>query len=226
MVAVRVAFPDMSEERGDRIARRREQLGLSQSELARRVGLSAAYINQLESGARKGSIDALSRIAAELQVSLAALEGDEALPARSSGPRIPVAGEVARGGVVKSDLVRSVVVPGVAARRGAIRDDESIEAPIGVDPARGFAIPIGAGMESEGLSEGSLLVCDPKRQPQPNQLVLAVDEDGARVRLMRYRVIDGEPTLWPMPGSTEHPVRLSVGDWRVVAVASGVWRPF
>ena len=53
----------------------REKAGLSQAELARRVGVSQGLIWAIENGAKRPSIKVLARIAAELSLSL-----DELLP--------------------------------------------------------------------------------------------------------------------------------------------------
>ncbi len=51
----------------------REYRGMTQAELARQVGLSPMYISQIETGRRGGSTKALRRIAAALDIDLAAL---------------------------------------------------------------------------------------------------------------------------------------------------------
>jgi DNA-binding XRE family transcriptional regulator len=48
----------------------REYRGLVQPELAESVGISAAYLSQIESGARQGSIEVLRALANGLRVSL------------------------------------------------------------------------------------------------------------------------------------------------------------
>lgn len=48
----------------------REYRGLSQIELATRVGISPSYLSQLEAGKRDGTIEVLSAIASELDISL------------------------------------------------------------------------------------------------------------------------------------------------------------
>ena len=56
------------------IKQRRTELGLSQRELAKRVGVSDAYITQLETRERiNPSLDVLRRLAKALQVSVAEL---------------------------------------------------------------------------------------------------------------------------------------------------------
>lgn len=58
------------EDIGTRIREEREREGISQRELARRIGLSASMISQLESGQSKPSVSTLYAIVTELGVSL------------------------------------------------------------------------------------------------------------------------------------------------------------
>lgn len=55
---------------GDRLREERVKAGLSQRELARRLGLSASLISQLESGMSKPSVGTLYAIVTELDLSL------------------------------------------------------------------------------------------------------------------------------------------------------------
>lgn len=55
---------------GDRLREERIRAGLSQRELARRLGLSASLISQLESGLSKPSVGTLYAIVTELNLSL------------------------------------------------------------------------------------------------------------------------------------------------------------
>ncbi|PED58961.1 helix-turn-helix domain-containing protein [Bacillus toyonensis] len=62
----------------DRIIKKRKELGLNQTELAKRAGLKAPAISQYESGARNPSYDALIRLANALNVKVDYLvSGDE-----------------------------------------------------------------------------------------------------------------------------------------------------
>ena len=62
---------------GKRIEQIREQLGLSQSALARAVGISQSAISQIEAGERNPSFDMLRQIAKALNVSVPHLVGAE-----------------------------------------------------------------------------------------------------------------------------------------------------
>lgn len=55
---------------GDRLREERVKAGISQRELARRLGLSASLISQLESGVSKPSVGTLYAIVTELDLSL------------------------------------------------------------------------------------------------------------------------------------------------------------
>jgi len=66
---------------GDRLRAERTRAGISQRELARRLGLSASLISQLESGLSKPSVGTLYAIVTELDLSLdSLLRGDDHLP--------------------------------------------------------------------------------------------------------------------------------------------------
>ena len=63
---------------GGRLRAERTKAGISQRELARRLGLSASLISQLESGLSKPSVGTLYAIVTELDLSLdKLLRGDE-----------------------------------------------------------------------------------------------------------------------------------------------------
>ncbi len=60
---------------GPRIRERRRSLGITQSALAARIGISASYLNLIESGRRSIGGSVLKRIAASLDVALDVLDG-------------------------------------------------------------------------------------------------------------------------------------------------------
>lgn len=60
---------------GPRIRERRRSLGITQSALAARIGISASYLNLIESGRRNIGGSVLKRIAASLEVALDELDG-------------------------------------------------------------------------------------------------------------------------------------------------------
>ena len=52
------------------IRHRRQELGISQNQLAKRVGISQPFMAEIESGRKKPSLDVLMRICAELGIEL------------------------------------------------------------------------------------------------------------------------------------------------------------
>lgn len=62
---------------GKRIAEVREQAGLTQSALAREMGISQSAVSQIEAGERNPSYDMLRQIAKALDVSVPYLVGAE-----------------------------------------------------------------------------------------------------------------------------------------------------
>jgi transcriptional regulator with XRE-family HTH domain len=63
---------------GDRLREERKRAGISQRELARRLGLSASMISQIESGLSKPSVGTLYAIVTELDLSLdRVIRGDD-----------------------------------------------------------------------------------------------------------------------------------------------------
>jgi transcriptional regulator with XRE-family HTH domain len=76
---------------GDRLREERSKAGISQRELARRLGLSASLISQLESGQSRPSVGTLYAIVTELGVSLDhVIRGADHPDARDDAP--PAAG--------------------------------------------------------------------------------------------------------------------------------------
>ena len=72
---------------GDRLREERVRAGISQRELARRLGLSPSLISQLESGQSKPSVGTLYSIVTELGVSLDhVIRGGEPADGNGAGP--------------------------------------------------------------------------------------------------------------------------------------------
>lgn len=64
------SLPTLDADARSVLVRRRESLGLSQRELARRVGISQPGINHIEVGRRQPSVELLERIAGALGLSV------------------------------------------------------------------------------------------------------------------------------------------------------------
>jgi transcriptional regulator with XRE-family HTH domain len=74
---------------GARLRQERTRAGLSQRELARRVGLSASLISQLESGLSKPSVGTLYSLVTELDVSLDQVIRGDSYVAAATGDAKP-----------------------------------------------------------------------------------------------------------------------------------------
>ncbi|MDQ1316657.1 MAG: hypothetical protein QG588_305 [Candidatus Poribacteria bacterium] len=61
---------------GERIKNRRIELGISQTQLAKKASLTSASISQFESGSRKPSFDVISKLALALEVNTDYLLGN------------------------------------------------------------------------------------------------------------------------------------------------------
>jgi transcriptional regulator with XRE-family HTH domain len=90
----RAALQDDLEGIGDRLREERVKAGISQRELARRLGLSASMISQIEGGVTKPSVGTLYAIVTEMGLSLDRVirgddfheDGGEAAPSRGDVP--------------------------------------------------------------------------------------------------------------------------------------------
>lgn len=81
-------LPEALDAIGDRLREERVRAGISQRELARRLGLSASMISQLESGMSKPSVGTLYAIVTELGLSLDTVIRGEDGPDPSGAPRL------------------------------------------------------------------------------------------------------------------------------------------
>jgi transcriptional regulator with XRE-family HTH domain len=74
---------------GDRLREERVRAGISQRELARRLGLSASMISQIESGLSKPSVGTLYAIVTELDLSLdRVIRGEDFADREQPGPQV------------------------------------------------------------------------------------------------------------------------------------------
>jgi transcriptional regulator with XRE-family HTH domain len=92
------------EDIGTRLREERDRVGISQRELARRIGLSASMISQIESGQSKPSVSTLYAIVTELGVSVDDMfrgSDGHAAAAHGAGEEPSEAGD--DGPVVRSD---------------------------------------------------------------------------------------------------------------------------
>jgi transcriptional regulator with XRE-family HTH domain len=69
----RRARPDVRERFGYAVKRRREELGLTQEDLAERAGIHRTYLSDVERGARNLSLVNIERLAAALSIRMSKL---------------------------------------------------------------------------------------------------------------------------------------------------------
>ena len=67
------AQPDIRERFGDAVRSRREELGLTQEDLADRAGIHRTYLSDIERGSRNLSLLNIQRLAAALTLSMSEL---------------------------------------------------------------------------------------------------------------------------------------------------------
>jgi len=179
------------------------QLGMTQADLAKRIGVSARYISQLIGGDRHGKFETWDDIAAALGVSVAVFS-KSGISQQGQVPlddRVDIRGGISGGsftrwveGVDGPGDAHTITVDGAGPGWSACRVD--IAEPIHLDHV--------------DLFPGDVLILapNPALEAINGSLVQAVHWPGRRSELRSYRVLDGIVYLWPvMPGQGE-PVRL------------------
>lgn len=87
---------------GERVRELRSRAGLTVRELARRIGVSASHVSQVERGIGSFSVPALYAVAAELGVQMHEILDPQAPPAPPISPALPdEAGDLVAAGVVQ-----------------------------------------------------------------------------------------------------------------------------
>jgi transcriptional regulator with XRE-family HTH domain len=71
----RRAKPDVCERFGDAVRARREELGMTQEDLADKAGIHRTYLSDIERGTRNLSLINIERLAAALAISMSELFG-------------------------------------------------------------------------------------------------------------------------------------------------------
>ena len=72
-MAKRKRVPDILERFGFAVRRRREELGMTQEDLAEKAGIHRTYVSDIERGSRNVSLINIDRLAAALGLKLAGL---------------------------------------------------------------------------------------------------------------------------------------------------------
>jgi transcriptional regulator with XRE-family HTH domain len=214
----------MDNELGSRVARRRKELGMSQAELGRRVGVKQQTIASLETGGvRRGT--RLHEIATALHVNIEWLRGESgaaAMPPRrdgaehppssltlvANGPDFPILGVVPRA---DGFVLGSIDAP----------EDKLARPAALAGAARAFAFYIPDAAMTPRYWQGDMVVVHPSRPPRAGDIVLVTlraDTDPAE-ELSMIRLLVSAPEADPLILQRYTPAgQSSIARARVLAI--------
>lgn len=155
---------------GKKIRAHRDELGLTQAELADKLGLTYSSVSQWESGRATPRTPILRQLADLFGVTVAELMGEEAepVPFRASGTMMPLLGYAHMG---------------EPCDEGDLADEVEVPASIADAHPRGFMVHAQGGCMDNRFPHDALLLVDPDMEPVNGQPVLAETADyGAVVR--------------------------------------------
>lgn len=155
---------------GKKIRAHRDELGLTQAELADKLGLTYSSVSQWESGRATPRTPILRQLADLFGVTVAELMGEEAepVPFRASGTMMPLLGYAHMG---------------EPCDEGDLADEVEVPASIADAHPRGFMVHAQGGCMDNRFPHDALLLVDPDMEPVNGQPVLAETSDyGAVVR--------------------------------------------
>lgn len=176
----------------DNVRANRERLGLSQEELARRVGLTNSAVSQWEGGRAKPRIAVMKALSEIFGMTVSELLGEDA---PGPGIREPVG----RSGMVPMRrLGRTHAGDAVE----EIRDDGVVEVPAGVAGRHphAFMLDVDGDCMDRAYPPGCVVMVDPDMEPWNGCAVVAETQPGESV-MRRY--MRGSSTLMLSPDSYE-----------------------
>lgn len=176
----------------DNVRANRERLGLSQEELARRVGLTNSAVSQWESGRAKPRIGVMKALSEIFGMTVSELLGEDA-------PGAEVREPVGRSGMVPMRrLGRTHAGDAVE----EIRDDGVVEVPAGVAGRHphAFMLDVDGDCMDRAYPPGCVVMVDPDMEPWNGCAVVAETQPGESV-MRRY--MRGSSTLMLSPDSHE-----------------------
>lgn len=156
---------------GKKIRAHRDELGLTQAELADKLGLTYSSVSQWESGRATPRTPILRQLADLFGTTVADLMGEDAAEAAISGTSrmVPLLGFAHMGDFEDE---------------GNLADEVEVPASIADAHPRGFMVHAQGGCMDNRFPHDALLLVDPDMEPVNGQPVLAETEDyGAVVRL-------------------------------------------
>lgn len=173
----------------------REDRGVTQDQLAERIGVDAGYLSKMENGKRQINSKWLQKIAYELRCEPA----DLLRYTKKRSPR-----------EVRSVMVRGRVQAGVFGESYELPEDEQyeIEVPKITDDKRAFALEVVGPSMNEVLDDGSFAVCVPildRTDLEDGDFVICerVRHDGQVEATVKEFVIHKDGTAWLQPRSDD-----------------------
>ncbi len=155
---------------GKKIRAHRDELGLTQAELADKLGLTYSSVSQWESGRATPRTPILRQLADLFDTTVAELMGEDATEAAISGTSrmVPLLGFAHMG---------------EPCDEGTLADEVEVPASIADAHPRGFMVHAQGGCMDNRFPHDALLLVDPDMEPANGQPVLAETSDyGAVVR--------------------------------------------
>lgn len=155
---------------GKKIRAHRDELGLTQAELADKLGLTYSSVSQWESGRATPRTPILRQLADLFDTTVADLMGEDATEAAISGTSrmVPLLGFAHMG---------------EPCDEGTLADEVEVPASIADAHPRGFMVHAQGGCMDNRFPHDALLLVDPDMEPANGQPVLAETSDyGAVVR--------------------------------------------
>lgn len=155
---------------GKKIRAHRDELGITQAELADKLGLTYSSVSQWESGRATPRTPVLRQLAALFDTTVADLMGEDATEAAISGTSrmVPLLGFAHMG---------------EPCDEGSLADEVEVPASIADAHPRGFMVHAQGGCMDNRFPHDALLLVDPDMEPMNGQPVLAETADyGAVVR--------------------------------------------
>lgn len=155
---------------GKKIRAHRDELGLTQAELADKLGLTYSSVSQWESGRATPRTPILRQLAELFNTTVADLMGEDATEAAISGTSrmVPLLGFAHMG---------------EPCDEGSLADEVEVPASIADAHPRGFMVHAQGGCMDNRFPHDALLLVDPDMEPVNGQPVLAETADyGAVVR--------------------------------------------
>lgn len=155
---------------GKKIRAHRDELGLTQAELADKLGLTYSSVSQWESGRATPRTPILRQLAELFDTTVADLMGEDATEAAISGTSrmVPLLGFAHMG---------------EPCDEGTLADEVEVPASIADAHPRGFMVHAQGGCMDNRFPHDALLLVDPDMEPVNGQPVLAETSDyGAVVR--------------------------------------------